>query len=169
VRITLKTLTVLFFLSAALAVSCRGACAGPETVSSSALFSDPGLYDGRTISFEGEIIGDIMKRGRYAWINVNDGRSAIGVFTAAENVAGLSAGGYKRQGDIVRVSGEFHRACPGHGGDMDIHAGSVTVIIKSAAREEAICPAARRMAVLLAGAICLLLISMLYGRLRKKR
>ena len=126
-RITLRILTVFCLLSAALAVSCRGACAGPETVSSSSLLTDPGLYDGRTISFEGEIIGDIMKRGRYAWINVNDGRSAIGVFTAAENVAGLSAGGYKRQGDIVRVSGEFHRACPGHGGDMDIHADAITI------------------------------------------
>ena len=165
----MRTLTVFFLLSAALAVSCRGACVGSETVSSSALLTDPGLYDGRTISFEGEVIGDIMKQDRYAWVNVNDGRSAIGVFTAAENVAGLSAGGYKRQGDIVRVSGEFHRACHRHGGDMDIHAGSVTVIIKSAAREELICPAAKKMAVLLAGAICLLLISMLYGRLRKKR
>lgn len=160
-----RILAAFFFVSAL----CGGVYAGPAEVPSSALLSDPGLYDGRTISFEGEIIGDIMKQGRYAWINVSDGRAAIGVFTAADNVKGLSAGGYKRRGDIVRVRGEFHRACPRHGGDMDIHADSVTVLIKSSVKEELICPVAGKLAVLLAGVICLLLISMLYGELRKKR
>jgi hypothetical protein len=37
-------------------------------------------------------------------------------------------GGYGKKGDNVRVEGVFHRACPEHGGDLDIHAGSVTVL-----------------------------------------
>jgi len=32
------------------------------------------------------------------------------------------AGNYKTRGDRVEVTGEFHRACLEHGGDLDIHA-----------------------------------------------
>ena len=168
-RISGKFIITVLFVSAALFGCAAASFAEQAKASSGMLLDDPGLYDGRTISFEGEIIGDIMKQGRYAWININDGRAAIGVFAAAGDVKGLSAGGYRRQGDIVRISGEFHNACPRHGGDMDIHADSVTVIIKSAVKEEIICPVEKRLAVLLAGVLCLLSILMLCKKLRKKR
>jgi len=168
-RFSGKNIMAAVFVSAALFGCAAESSAEQAKVSSGMLLADPGLYDGRTISFEGEIIGDIMKQGRYAWINLNDGRAAIGVFAAADNVKGLSGGGYKKQGDIVRVSGEFHKACPQHGGDLDIHADSVTVIIKSAVIEEVICPVEKRLAGFLAGVLCLLSILTLYKKLRKKR
>jgi hypothetical protein len=37
-------------------------------------------------------------------------------------------GDYRHQGDIVRISGVFHAACPEHGGDMDIHATDLSVV-----------------------------------------
>jgi hypothetical protein len=37
-------------------------------------------------------------------------------------------GGYRRQGDGVRVTGTFHAACREHGGDMDIHAASLEIV-----------------------------------------
>lgn len=39
-------------------------------------------------------------------------------------------GGYKGRGDTVRVTGVFHRACPEHGGDTDIHATTLLLVEK---------------------------------------
>ncbi|MDI6605534.1 MAG: hypothetical protein QME65_00070, partial [Candidatus Omnitrophota bacterium] len=49
---------------------------------------------------------------------------AIGVWLEASLLkdAPLTAGNYRSSGDIIEVSGVFHRACPEHGGDLDIHA-----------------------------------------------
>jgi hypothetical protein len=86
-------------------------------------------YDGKTVTFEGEIIGDIMVRGSKAWINVNDGSNAIGVLVDSRLLSSrLRAGSYTSKGSWVSVSGFFSRACSEHGGDLDIHAQSVTVI-----------------------------------------
>ncbi|TXT49218.1 MAG: hypothetical protein FD137_750 [Spirochaetes bacterium] len=79
-------------------------------------------FDGKTVVIEGEVVGDVMKRGLYSWICLLDEGIAIGVWTnSAEIPSDLTAGGYGIRGDYVRVSGEFHRACPEHGGDLDIH------------------------------------------------
>jgi hypothetical protein len=37
-------------------------------------------------------------------------------------------GNYKFRGDLLEIAGVFHRACPEHGGDLDIHAQSVRCI-----------------------------------------
>jgi hypothetical protein len=112
-------------------------------------------YDGKEVTIEGETIGDIMHRGDYAWITVNDdpysmpvegepgtGRSLEdgGTFAGLTNM-GMAVwitredaqdlhwfGGYKCRGDTVRVTGVFHRACTEHGGDTDIHAINLTLI-----------------------------------------
>lgn len=83
----------------------------------------------KTIEYEGEIIGDIMKRGSYTWINVHDDANAVGVWVPAMEMGNVKySGQYKYTGDIIRVTGTFHRACIEHGGDMDIHAEKLEIV-----------------------------------------
>jgi len=103
--------------------------ASPARVGAKALIADPRAYDGREILFEGEAIGDPMRRGDHAWINVLDADAALGVYAPLSDLDTIGAFGSSRaKGDIVLVRGIFHRACPDHGGDMDIHATSVTIV-----------------------------------------
>ena len=100
-----------------------------ESVGSNDLIDHAKDYDGQTVVYEGEIVGDILYRGDYAWLAVYDGANTIGCWVAkaqAEQIA--VSGGYGKRGDTVRVEGVFHRACAEHGGDLDLHAASVTVL-----------------------------------------
>ncbi len=98
-------------------------------VSGNELVENANLLDGQIVSFEGEVIGDIMKRGGHAWLNVNDGTRAIGIWAKEGQLKNIGrAGGYFNKGCEIRVIGEFHRACPQHGGDLDIHAEELTVL-----------------------------------------
>lgn len=103
--------------------------------SSNDLIENASLYDGKVIEFQGEAIGDIMARGNYAWINVNDGLRAIGIWVKK----GLTdkiiyTGSYRFTGDTIKITGTFHRACPQHGGDLDIHANEIIVTEKGYTR-----------------------------------
>lgn len=128
----LVLVSVLFFL---------GVCpAWANPISSQELIEKCQYYDGRRVAFRGEVVGDVLDRGDYAWVNVNDdkyssynveeGRSLEGynsgqsIWVKEDLLAGKIQylGDYKHAGDIVEVEGIFHRACPEHGGDMDIHA-----------------------------------------------
>ncbi|OGB87051.1 hypothetical protein A3H38_02375 [candidate division WOR-1 bacterium RIFCSPLOWO2_02_FULL_46_20] len=105
-----------------------GNCAAAAAVSSNDLIAKAHIYDGRTIEFTGEVVGDVMIRGDFAWLNINDGAQAIGVWTnkqAAEKISYV--GDYTHIGDTVKVAGQFHRACPQHGGDLDIHATEILI------------------------------------------
>lgn len=101
-----------------------------DGVSSADLIEKAKEYDGRTITCTGEVIGDIMNQGDHTWINVSDGNnSAVGVWTETGSLSGVTlAGRYDIRGDTVKVTGVFHRACPDHGGDFDIHAVSVELV-----------------------------------------
>ncbi|MFH1199028.1 MAG: DNA-binding protein [Candidatus Omnitrophota bacterium] len=93
-----------------------------QSISSTELISNARAYDGKQVVYEGEAIGDIMVRGNYAWLNINDGYNAIGAWISAEMARGIVyTGSYKSRGDAIEVSGIFNRACPEHGGDLDIH------------------------------------------------
>jgi hypothetical protein len=95
------------------------------------LIAHPLAYDGKDILFEGEAIGDPMKRGGYAWVNVLDSDAAMGIFMPSGYLASIkNYGSSRRKGDTLRVRGVFRRACPDHGGDMDIHASSIEVVKK---------------------------------------
>ncbi|HET6498224.1 MAG TPA: hypothetical protein VFH17_04120 [Coriobacteriia bacterium] len=117
----------------------------PNAVSSIELIEDPQRWDGQTITFRGEAIGEAMVRGEIAWLHLNDDGYQ---FKSIEEGAPLSGyntgmpvvvparladeisvfGDYKHRGDIVEVRGVFNAACPEHGGDMDIHAESLRVV-----------------------------------------
>ena len=78
--------------------------------------------DGKQVTVQGEAIGEVLERGEYSWININDTTNAIGIWAKQSDINQIQHyGDYKHKGDIVRITGEFHRACPEHGGDVDIH------------------------------------------------
>lgn len=86
-------------------------------------------YDGQTVVYEGEVVGDILYRGDYAWLAVSDGANTIGCYVTKAQAEQISfVGGYGKRGDTVRVEGVFHRACAEHGGDLDLHADTTTII-----------------------------------------
>ncbi len=100
-----------------------------QAVSSNDLINQPEQYDGKIISFAGEVIGDIMVRQGFAWVNVNDKNNALGVWVKKELLKEIVySGGYKNIGDWIEITGVFNRACPEHGGDMDIHANTLKKI-----------------------------------------
>jgi hypothetical protein len=85
-------------------------------------------FDGKTVKMQGEVVGDIMVRGEYAWINVNDGTRTIGIWVKKGLVENIKyVGDYNHLGDMVKFSGVFHRACRQHGGDLDIHAEKLVI------------------------------------------
>ena len=111
----------LFFLTLFLSSVCFA-----QPISSAELIGNAKQDDGKTITYEGEVVGDIMKRGNFSWMNINDGNQAIGVWIENSLLKDINfTGSYGSKGDIVEVKGVFHRACPEHGGDLDIHAQSI--------------------------------------------
>ncbi len=86
-------------------------------------------FDGKTLSVQGEAIGEVLERGKFAWVNINDRTSALGIWMTIQDAGKIALfGDYKHIGDIVYASGTFNRACSFHGGDMDIHADVVKII-----------------------------------------
>jgi len=94
-----------------------------KSLSSNELITHAKEYDGKTITYSGEVIGDVMSRGEFAWVNINDGDNAIGVWVSGILAKEINfTGTYKTRGDTLEITGVFHRACLEHGGDLDIHA-----------------------------------------------
>lgn len=146
------------------------ALASPMTVSSTDLIEKAKELDGQEIVFTGEVIGDIMVRGGYTWINVSDGSNAIGIWAENQLVSGITmAGRYKVHGDEVKISGMFHRACPEHGGDLDIHAVKVELMEKGYAVAGSTEPWKLPAAVVLATAAVILFAYMIISRRGLKR
>ena len=101
-----------------------------QTPASLELINNAKQYDGKTVNYRGEVIGDIMIRGDYAWLHVNDGIIAIGIWAPKTLIGDIRyAGDYHKKGDIVEVFGAFHRSCSEHGGDLDIHAYEIKKVI----------------------------------------
>lgn len=110
-------------------ICCLGLPSHAAPVSSNDLVEDALHYDGARIEYIGEVVGDLMVRGEHVWLNVNDGNRAIGVWAKKSLVKNIKhTGGYRYLGDKIKVVGIFNRACPEHGGDLDIHAQKLSVI-----------------------------------------
>ncbi|MFA5117330.1 MAG: DNA-binding protein [Candidatus Omnitrophota bacterium] len=94
------------------------------------LINNTQQYDGSIVSYKGEVVGEVMARGDYAWLHVNDGSIAIGIWAPKNMVKDILHGGdYHNKGDVVEISGTFHRSCLEHGGDLDIHAVAIKKVI----------------------------------------
>jgi hypothetical protein len=116
-----------------------------QAASSGELVENAREWDGKTVIFTGEAIGEAMPRGRMAWIHVNDDaymwknieegatlggyNSGHAVWLAADLADRISFfGDFKHEGDVVEATGVFNAACAEHGGDMDIHATELRVL-----------------------------------------
>jgi hypothetical protein len=103
--------------------------AQPVSVSSTELINNARQYDANSVVYKGEVIGDIMVRGNFAWVNVNDGNNAIGIWLGKELAETIKfTGSYHSIGDRLEITGTFNRNCTQHGGDMDIHAQDMRII-----------------------------------------
>ena len=130
-----------------------------QPISSIELINNAKQYDGKTVVYEGEVIGDVMKRGDYAWLNINDGQNAIGIWMNASLAQNISyTGSYKSKGDWAEITGIFNRACPEHGGDLDIHAQGLRKISSGRILVEQSNLGKRNTVLVLAGFLCLILI-----------
>jgi len=156
-RVSRTAYRALFFL-ALYAVLRTPYPAFAQPLSSTALIHDAKQYDGKVVDYEGEVIGEIMVRGEYAWMNVYDGDNALGIWLPKDLIRGvLYAGSYKSRGDTVAVTGIFHENCLEHGGDLDIHAQAVRIISPGRVATERINFAKVNQAAIL-GVLCLLML-----------
>lgn len=135
-----RKLGIAFLLGLVLVLSAVGQATEKDMeVSSSILVNNTLKYDGKEVVYLGEVVGGVMKRGSSAWVNVHDGDYAIGVYASAELLNDtLISGDYYHKGDMIEITGIFHRACNEHGGESDIHARSVRLIARGYAIEHPI-------------------------------
>jgi len=127
-----------------------------QSISSTELINNAKLYDGKIVTYEGEVIGDVMVRGEYAWINVNDGKNVVGIWidkNSAKDI--LYAGSYESRGDWLEITGVFRRACLEHGGDLDIHAQAILKIRQGRRVAERLNMGKRNLVFVLFGVLCL--------------
>lgn len=86
-------------------------------------------YDGKTITLEAEAIGEVLERGDHAWININDKSNAIGVYVPIAEAKKITFfGDYAHTGDTLIITGVMRNACVEHGGELDVHAETITVV-----------------------------------------
>ena len=120
-------MTTLLLQVLLLSLATQFGCA--VEVDSTELLNGLSRFDGRRVTYEGEVIQDLMRRGDHAWVNLNDGQNAVGVWVSAESLRAIRfSGSYDYRGDWVEVTGVFHAACPEHGGDVDLHAEDLWVV-----------------------------------------
>lgn len=100
-----------------------------ESVSVAQLVEESAKNDGKEVIIEGELIGDLMARGDHLWLSLLDKGTAVGVWVEKGKLPSIHfLGAYGVQGDTVRITGIMHRACPEHGGDLDIHTEAVELL-----------------------------------------
>lgn len=110
-----------------------------QLISIQELINQSKALDQQTVIIEAEVILEVLERGDMAWLNVNDGSNAIGVYLPIEMTEELdSFGDHQNQGDRVRIEAVFFRNCPEHGGEMDLHAKSLSIIEEGFAMERPI-------------------------------
>jgi len=130
-----------------------------QAISSTELINNAKSYDGKMVVYKGEVIGDVMPRGKHAWVNINDGNNAIGVWVSRAVAKSIFyTGSYRAKGDVVEVSGIFHRSCPEHGGDLDIHAQVLRKVTSGRVLSERINIDKKNLVLILLGILCIILI-----------
>jgi len=101
------------------------------------LFSQPSLYEGRTVQVVGEAIGDIVAETplskKRCWITLTavdvNSPATISVIISTDQKKQIDhLGRYGVTGTILQVRGTYHQACPDHEGIADIHVTTVEAI-----------------------------------------
>jgi hypothetical protein len=145
-----RTIILIFF--------CGAVCYAQQ-ISSTELINNAKEYDGKSVIYAGEAVGDVMARGDFVWVNVNDGENAIGVWLNKELAGEIQfTGSYHSKGDRLEITGVFQRNCIQHGGDMDIHAQGVRKISPGKLVDEKLNTGKRNFVFILLGILSLVLI-----------
>lgn len=116
-------------------------------VASTAVLSCPVAFDGRTITFAGEVIGDVLVRDGGAWVLINDDAYALatGPLPTHRTRSGFNSGlpvwlpdGLHeslsepgrpgRRGDVVEVVGRVVRVDPDDAGGMTLRAERLRIV-----------------------------------------
>jgi hypothetical protein len=117
----------------------NGSVSAAAVVELNQLVENAEILDGQTVTVSGEAIGEAMERGDHAWVNINDGSNAMGIWMPLDNAQSLKIfGDYKHIGDQLQITGVFNQACAQHGGDVDIHSNSITIMAAGYATAESV-------------------------------
>ncbi|MDD5129992.1 MAG: DNA-binding protein [Candidatus Omnitrophica bacterium] len=136
-----------------------------QSLSSRELISNAKQYDGKLITYSGEVVGEVMSRGEFSWVTINDGENALGVWVKSVLAKEIKfAGNYKERGDNLEITGIFNRACANHGGDLDIHAQSLRKVSDGGVIQEKLNFDKVRLGLILSGALFLIWILILFKR-----
>lgn len=164
-RKTLKAISITIILSACFIIT---AAAKDDAIAINTLVENTSTYDRQVVTVEGEAIGEVLKRGEYSWVNINDGTNAIGIWMKTSDADSLEYfGDYKHIGDNIRVTGVFSRDCTEHGGDVDIHCSSYKIVKSGHSVIDTVSSTKIIVAAILACAA--LLIAYIYRKAVKKR
>ena len=144
------TAAVMLVILAGAVLALAGTAARADDgirVSSEELIENSDFYDRMKVIYTGEVVGDILGRGEYCWITVNDdhygrkpickyeelkgGNTGMGVYCRSDMLEEVTwVGSYRNVGDLIKVTGVFYKASPRHGGDTMIEAEEISVIRK---------------------------------------
>ncbi len=158
----------VFFMFFLLVVSCQLSvnCFAQNIVSSTELIEHAKDFDSREVVYQGEVIGEVMPRGDYCWVNLKDADNAVGIWVKKDLISAIKYfGSYKSKGDWIEVQGVFYRACAQHGADLDIHALSFNKIEDGRPVECPVSQDKKITVIALAGVmLCLLILQILKRR-----
>lgn len=103
----------------------------PLPASLSVLVEESPERNGKPFVIQGELVGEPLLDSGGVWLNILEEGNPMAVFcgdTLASMAATLAGGNHGRIGNRIRVEGILRRICPDHGGDLDFHAISCTII-----------------------------------------
>ena len=161
-KINIRLTLIITLLSI---LACFRTVVFAQGLGSSELINNAKDYDGKSVTYTGEVIGDVMLRGEFAWVNINDGDNALGVWMSASLAKEIKfTGNYKSRGDNLEIVGIFHRACLEHGGDLDIHAQALRKLGEGRVINQKFNSDKRNLSLILLGALFLIWILSLFRR-----
>ncbi|WP_303866209.1 hypothetical protein [Acetobacterium wieringae] len=128
-----------FMLTVSLLFCLNGSVLAADVIELNQLVENAEAMDGQSVTVSGEAIGEALERGDHAWVNINDGTNAMGIWMPLDVTQHIKVfGDYKHHGDQLQITGVFNRACAQHGGDVDIHSDSITVLMAGYATDESV-------------------------------
>ncbi len=138
-----------------------------EIIELNTLINDSKQYDNKTVVVEGEALLEALERGDFAWVNINDGTNAIGVYMPIEMIKQIHRyGDYKNYGDMLKMKVIMHRACKEHGGDLDLHLISLISVTPGSVKENPI--TSQRLMLAMVSSLTMVLAAGFYWRKRLK-
>ena len=97
------------------------------------LLSASSRMDGDKVRITGEVVGYAAKAdATHRWITIQDqeGRT-VSAYVRNSLAAGVDVfGKYGLHGDKVAIEGVYHQACPKHSGELELHASTLSVLVK---------------------------------------